>query len=130
MKPTKIKETCLYLKDLETGLAFYNKLLGFPLINYLPEKHLFLRVGESVLLCFNPEDSKLKTSPPAHFANGRQHIAFEVKEEEYQATKTELISKGIVVTDKIIWESGKESFYFEDPEGNVLEILPNEGIWD
>ncbi|MTI20810.1 glyoxalase [Fulvivirga sp. RKSG066] len=124
----RIKETCLYIHDLEAAKDFYNGKMGFDIIHYLADKHLFLRVGSSVLLCFNPEDSKTKTSPPAHFGGGNQHFAFEVTREDYLQTKEKVKNLGIEVTEEVIWKSGQESFYFSDPENNVLEIVP-EGIW-
>lgn len=130
MKYLKIKETCLYIHDLEKAKDFYHALLGLPVINYLAGKHLFLRVGESALLLFNPEDSKQKTSPPAHFGGGKQHFAFEISGTEYVDAKAEITGKGIEIIDEITWDSGKKSFYFNDPEGNVLEILPEKGVWD
>jgi catechol 2,3-dioxygenase-like lactoylglutathione lyase family enzyme len=126
----KIKETCIYVSDLERAKKFYHGVLDLPVINYVEGKHLFLRAGSSVLLLFNPEDSKQKTSPPPHFGKGKQHFAFEVALADYEETKLEIKSKGVIIMDKVIWKSGKESFYFEDPEGNVLEIIPDEGIWD
>jgi catechol 2,3-dioxygenase-like lactoylglutathione lyase family enzyme len=126
----KIKETCLYISDLERAKVFYHDVLELPIINYVEGKHLFLRAGNSVLLLFNPEDSRKKKSPPAHFGGGKQHFAFEVRLVDYEKTKQEIKSKGIEITDEVVWTSGKESFYFEDPEGNVLEIIPDEGIWD
>ena len=100
-----------------------------PLISHVPGKHIFFRAGTSVLLCFNPEDSKTKKSPPAHYGGGQQHFAFEVKKSDYRHTKEEIISKGVTIIDEVVWESGAESFYFRDPEGNVLEVIPA-GIWD
>jgi catechol 2,3-dioxygenase-like lactoylglutathione lyase family enzyme len=126
----RIKETCLYVKDLEEAKKFYGQVLQLPLISYLPDKHIFFRAGQSVLLIFNPDDSKNKTSPPAHFANGKQHFAFEVSEKDYLKAKEEIIAKGIKITDEVTWKSGKKSFYFNDPAGNVLEIVPDNGIWD
>jgi catechol-2,3-dioxygenase len=79
-------------------------------------------------LCFNPDDSGKKKSPPAHYAAGKYHLAFEVSENEYDDHKHEIISKGIAILDTVKWKSGQESFYFEDLEGNVLEIVPA-GIW-
>lgn len=125
----KIKETCLYLHDLEQAKKFYHETLGLPLISYVRGKHIFFSVGSSVLLCFNPEDSRNKASPPAHFGGGKQHFAFEVAEADYEQSKDFIRSKGIALTDTVVWSSGKESFYFEDPEGNVLEIVPDQGIW-
>jgi len=126
----KIKETCLYVHDLEQIKKFYHNLLELPVINYNPGKHIFFRLGDSVLLCFNPDDSKTKLSPPGHFGGGKQHVAFEVAKSDYVAAKNEIKSKGIKVIDEVTWKSGTESFYFEDPEGNILEILPDGGIWD
>lgn len=130
MEFLRIKETCLYVRDLERAKKFYHEVLGLPLINYAEDKHLFLRAGQSVLLLFNPDDSKEKTSPPAHFGGGKQHFAFEVKTKNYEQCKLEIQRKGIAIIDEISWKSGKRSFYFNDPEGNVLEILPEGGIWD
>jgi catechol 2,3-dioxygenase-like lactoylglutathione lyase family enzyme len=130
MNCTKIKETCLYISDLEEAKWFYHDVLGLPIINYLPGKHLFLRAGASVLLCFNPQDSRMKDSPPGHFAEGPQHLAFEVPLAEYENQKNELIRKKIAIIDEVTWESGRKSFYFRDPSGNVLEIVPDSGVWD
>jgi catechol 2,3-dioxygenase-like lactoylglutathione lyase family enzyme len=126
---TQIKETCLYCSDLEAVKTFYNEQLELPIISYVKEKHIFFRAGSSVLLCFNADDTKLKKSPPAHYAIGKQHIAFEVSVDTYEKSKAEIVAKGIVVTHQVVWESGQESFYFEDPSGNVLEIVPK-GIWE
>ncbi|HEX8038570.1 MAG TPA: VOC family protein [Chryseosolibacter sp.] len=130
MKFTKIKETCLYVRDLEKAKEFYSGALGLPVIGYEQEKHLFLRVGVSVLLLFNPDDSKEKVSPPPHFGGGKQHFAFEVATHAYEDSKDQISGKGIAIIDEITWRSGKKSFYFNDPEGNVLEIVPEEGVWD
>ncbi len=50
-----------------------------------------------------------KKNLPAHYAEGKQRLAFEVPEQA--------------------WKKGLKSFYFSDPAGNVLEIVP-EGIWN
>ena len=125
----KIKETCLYLNDLELAKSFYHGKLGLDVIHYAPDRHIFFRAGGSVLLCFNPEDSRQKESPPAHYGGGKQHFAFEVSTNQYDQVKEKIEDMGIKIIDKLIWKNGQESFYFNDPEGNVLEIVPQE-IWD
>lgn len=129
MEFVKIKETCLYLHDLEAAHHFYHDVLELPVISYVRDKHIFFRVGASVLLCFNPDDSKSKTSPPAHFGGGQQHFAFEVASHEYAASKSWIVNKGIKITDEVTWSNGSKSFYFNDPAGNVLEIVTKE-VWD
>lgn len=129
MKFKQIKETCIYFKDLEQARQFYHGVLDLPIISELKDKHIFFRAGSSVLLCFNPDDSRLKKSPPAHYSEGKYHFAFEVSKAEYESQKKEFLQKGVPITEEIIWTNGQESFYFEDPIGNVVEIVP-EGIWD
>ncbi|HYC86539.1 MAG TPA: VOC family protein [Chryseosolibacter sp.] len=126
----RIKETCLYVRDLETAKKFYCDKLGLSVIGYVPGKHLFLRVGQSVLLLFNPEDSKTKTSPPPHYGGGKQHFAFEIESQKYAEARQEIQAKGITIIDEVTWPSNQQSMYFHDPEGNVLEIVPSEGIWE
>jgi catechol 2,3-dioxygenase-like lactoylglutathione lyase family enzyme len=130
MEVLKIKETCIYILDLQAAHDFYSKVLGLEVINYAKDKHLFLRAGSSVLLLFNPEDSKKKKSPPGHYGGGKQHFAFEIETLFYEEAKAELLSKGIQIIDEMIWPAGGKSFYFNDPEGNVLEIVSEKGIWD
>jgi catechol 2,3-dioxygenase-like lactoylglutathione lyase family enzyme len=125
---TQIKETCLYVDDLDMAEAFYQGKLGMPLISKVAGRHVFFRCGTSVLLCFLPEVTKLESSLPPHYAFGKQHIAFEVSKEDYPATKREIIAAGIPITQSQTWKNG-ESFYFEDPFGHVLEIVPI-GIWE
>ncbi|MFZ1807416.1 MAG: VOC family protein [Cyclobacteriaceae bacterium] len=129
MNIKQIKETCIYMYDLDQARDFYHGLLGLSVISHVRGKHIFFRAGASVLLCFNPDDSRNKKSPPPHFAEGKYHFAFEVASADFAKEKQSLISKGIRITDEVEWKNGLKSCYFEDPAGNVLEIVP-EGVWD
>ena len=129
MNITQIKETCLYISDLDQAEAFYNGLLGFPVMSKVDGRHIFFRCGTSVLLCFLPEVTQAETTLPPHFAAGKQHIAFEVGQNDYANTKEKLIRCGIEITHVQNWTAELESFYFEDPFGHVLEVVPS-GIWE
>lgn len=127
---TKIKETCIYTRNLDEARRFYAGVLGLPIITEVKDKHIFFRAGASVLLCFNPNDSEHKLSPPPHGAHGKIHFALEVASDSYEDAKKETMAKGILIKDEVTWPSGARSFYFDDPFGNVLEILPDRNIWD
>ncbi|MDN3670935.1 VOC family protein [Echinicola jeungdonensis] len=129
MDYTQIKETCLYISDIEKAKTFYNGKLDMPVISIEDGRHIFFRCGSSVLLCFIPETTANETHLPPHFAHGKQHIAFEVKAENYLKTKSSLLEKGIKITHEQDWMDGLKSIYFEDPFGHVLEIVPK-GIWE
>ena len=126
---TQIKETCLYVSDLDATEAFYRDLLEMPVISKVPERHIFFRTGSSVLLCFIPEVTANETVLPPHFAKGPQHIAFECEAEEYDNWKKNLQEKGIPIIHEQPWPGGFLSAYFHDPDGHVLEIVPK-GMWE
>lgn len=129
MNYIQIKETCLYISDIDQAEKFYHNLLEMPVISKVDERHIFFRCGSSVLLCFIPEVTKNETNLPPHFASGKQHIAFEVSADDYSESKQKIIRNGIEITHEQEWSDGQKSIYFEDPFGNVLELVPK-GIWE
>ena len=126
---THIKESCLYVKDTAISKQFYMDKLGFPCIVHEEGKHVFFRVGTSVLLCFVAEDSRKKTYLPAHFAQGEQHFAFEVAKADYEQTRALCVAQGITIEQDEVWGNAARSFYFRDPDRHLLEIVEH-GLWD
>jgi catechol 2,3-dioxygenase-like lactoylglutathione lyase family enzyme len=124
-----VKEVCLYTPDLAKTQAFYCDVLGFDVISKVAGRHVFFRLGEQVLLCFNPEVTKLEKKLPPHYARGVQHIAFEVPQEEYEDWKEKIKNRGIEIVHEQQWNAHRFSFYFYDPSGHLLEIVPP-GIWE
>jgi catechol 2,3-dioxygenase-like lactoylglutathione lyase family enzyme len=129
MNIRQIKETCLYVSDLERTEYFYHQLLGFPQIGRVEGRHVFFRVGPSVLLCFIAEVTRADTQLPPHYGQGQLHVAFEVSPEEYEDCKERIMKKGIKIIHEQEWRKGIFSFYFRDFDGNLLEIVPG-GMWD
>ncbi len=129
MEIRKIKETCLYVDDLERTKAFYNGLLQLSVIGEVKGRHVFFRAGESVLLCFIAAQSRKKGKLPPHFGAGQLHLAFEVQKPDYQPYKEKLAKAGIEIEQEFDWGQGYLSFYFRDPDQNLLEVVM-EGMWE
>jgi catechol 2,3-dioxygenase-like lactoylglutathione lyase family enzyme len=129
MKIKQIKETCIYVKDLETSRKFYQEQLGLDLIGKVENRHVFFRAGSSVLLCFIAGATQNGNSLPSHSAVGNIHLAFEVNKEDYHLWKEKVEKNNIEIIQEQSWKNGLKSFYFRDPDNNLLEIVP-EGIWD
>ena len=81
-----------------------------------------------MLLVFNADETRDQPRPPAHGATGKGHMCFTTPPDEYETWKAYLQGAGVQLTDELTWGSGKRSFYFEDPAGNVLEIADGD-IW-
>lgn len=124
----QVKETCLYVNDLEKARTFYEGILGLQVIHFKPDRHLFFRVGKDVLLFFNPEATATDIELPPHFGKGEQHVALECSMEDYERWKNHLFSNDIGIEKEIIWPNGGKSFYFRDPERLCIEIV-QPGIW-
>jgi catechol 2,3-dioxygenase-like lactoylglutathione lyase family enzyme len=129
MRIKQIKETSLYVHNLELIRHFYEGKLGLQVISYSDNRHVFFRAGKSVLLCFIPEATQKESTLPPHFGRGNQHIAFEVVHEEYTHWQENLKAKNVEIIHEQEWKNGLQSFYFKDPEENLIEIVP-EGIWE
>lgn len=125
----RIKETCIYVTDLERTKAFYTETLGLPLISLVKGRHVFFRAGESVLLCFIADVTEAEKELPPHGARGSIHFAFEVESKEYDAALQKLRDAGVHILHEHTWKGGLRSFYFHDPDGNLLEVI-EEGLWE
>lgn len=126
---TQIKETALYVEDLERTEGFYHEKLELEIISKEEKRHIFFKAGSSILLCFLADATKHSETLPPHYARGQMHIAFEVPEEKYLETKEWIREKGIEIEHEQDWSGEYQSFYFRDPDGHSLEIVPA-GMWD
>ena len=125
--PKMILETALYAPDLDAAEAFYGELLGLKKHSRLGNRHLFYRVGTSMLLIFNPTETlKPPASPeipvPPHGATGQGHICFPATDEEITVWKTKLSAAGRPIDADFTWPNRARSLYTRDPAGNSVEF--------
>ena len=129
MNIARIKETCIYVTDLHAVRDFYSYKLQLPLISFVEGRHVFFKAGESVLLCFVAGRTRQEKDLPPHGATGSVHFAFEVPRHEYDASLQKVEAAGIEILHRHEWKDGLRSFYFHDPDQNLVEII-EEGLWE
>ncbi|HVG42188.1 MAG TPA: VOC family protein [Chitinophagaceae bacterium] len=129
MKISSIKETCIYITDIERTKEFYNTRLQLPVISIVPDRHIFFKAGASVLLCFIAAQTRKEMELPSHGASGCIHFAFEVEKEVYDETLNMVKKQEITILHEHVWKGGLRSFYFHDPDTNLVEVI-EEGLWD
>jgi len=123
-----ILETALYVKDLAAAEHFYASVLGLAKIFSVPHRQLVFRVGQSILLIFNPEHTTREQiiinggAIPLHGARGAGHTAFRVQRDQLDLWRTRLRTGGVAIESELSWPNGAHSIYFRDPEGNSLEF--------
>jgi catechol 2,3-dioxygenase-like lactoylglutathione lyase family enzyme len=122
-----VLETVLYYTNQDRTTRFYTDVLGMRLLDTEPERSLFFRAGSSVFLMFNASETLQGRTLPPHGASGSVHTCFVVPEPEYEPWKAHLASHGVEIIQEVTWPRGL-SFFFHDPDGNLLEIA-NADIW-
>ncbi|WP_163850694.1 VOC family protein [Pseudooceanicola aestuarii] len=124
---TGLLEAALYAPDLDAAEAFYGGVLGLTQIARVAGRHVFYRVGDMVLLIFNPartvEPSGNPDLPvPTHGARGQGHLCFSATPEQMDQWARRLAAAGQAVEADFTWPNGARSIYFRDPAGNSLEM--------
>ena len=126
---TGVLETVLYYTDQARAERFYRETLGFRLVGKEAGRHLFFRAGASVFLLFDSEaTSQAGTATPTHGATGSAHTCFLVSSQDYERWKEYLVARAIPIVKEAAWNEEGRSFYFRDPDDNLLEIA-NLDFW-
>ena len=103
MKVLRILETALYVRDLVEAKSFYSKIPGIEFMSEVPERHVFFRCGDTILLLFNAKQTSKNPGKingsivPCHGADGVGHIAFEIDGIEFKQFKKFLTKNGITI---------------------------------
>jgi catechol 2,3-dioxygenase-like lactoylglutathione lyase family enzyme len=129
MKISGIKETCIYVADLDRTENFYSKILLLGIHSRVEGNHVFFRAGNAMLLCFLKGATEKQNSLPPHYAQGNLHFAFEAPADDYEKWKQRLTESGVNIEHEQLWKNNLKSCYFRDPDGHLAEIL-QPGIWE
>ena len=133
-KPAAILETVVYCPDLDAAREFYEGIVGLEIVSVEPDRHLFYQVGNSMLLVFNPRNTREATvhiadqTIPLHGADGASHFAFRVEWSQFDAIKSNLNQNGVAIESEIEWPGGGHSIYCRDPAGNSVEFATR-SLW-
>lgn len=122
MRPAGILETVLYASDLAAAERFYAGILGLEVTGRRPGLFVFFRIGEAMLLVFDPDAAARSRDVPAHGAHGPGHVCFAVAETELAAWRQRLEEAGVAIEHVHRWPRGGWSFYVRDPAGNSVEF--------
>jgi catechol-2,3-dioxygenase len=128
-----ILETCLYVADVEQSAQFYERIFGFQRMLSNERICAFAVNDRDVLILFlrggTTEPLQLAGGVlPPHDGSGELHFAFAISVEDLAAWEKHLAQEGVTIESRVHWESGGDSLYFRDLDGNLAE-LATPGIW-
>lgn len=128
IRPQGILETVIYCEDLNAARIFYEQVIGLEIYSVEPDRHLFYKVGSSMLLIFDPKNTsqaKVTISGatlPLHGADGQSHFAFQVRQNQFESIKANLDRHNVAIECELDWPGGGHSIYCRDPSGNSVEF--------
>jgi glyoxylase I family protein len=121
-----IHHAALICSDVDATIAFYQGLLGFPLVevtenrDYPGSTHFFFDVGNATLLGFF-DFPGLGLERGVEAVGGVQHIAIHVPRPRWEELRTRLDEAGVGYDGP---QRGiPESMYLLDPDGIGIELL-------
>jgi catechol 2,3-dioxygenase-like lactoylglutathione lyase family enzyme len=134
---TEVDHIVLWVKDRARALDFYERVVGFPCCNdWREERGLFpsVRVNERMMLDLFPRAGSVLARLVARERKlsgaGKpiNHVCFSMPRTDYEALRARLIEAGVSVTSEAHTQVGARgvaagSFYFQDPDANVLQIM-------
>ena len=129
-----VLETALYVDYLDAAIDFYGRILGFETIQNVHGRHVFFRIGKSILLIFNPEATEKPTQNkhlpvPPHGARGAGHVCFSTTRDGIAKLRKSLVAQGVAIESEFDWPNGARSLYVRDPAGNSVEFA-EKWLWD
>jgi catechol 2,3-dioxygenase len=121
---TRIGHVALRVADVERSRAFYTTLLGFEVVEEDPEHGgVFMALeGLSHTIDLFPVENPRTAPAQTPGAVGVGHIAFLVDSEQALKDAYETLQASGVPIVRAIDHVSQKSIYFQDPDGNLLEI--------
>ena len=114
-----IVETAIYVDDLDAAEAFYRDVLGLEVIAKEAGRHVFFRVGDGVLLAFDPEATLRGDMLPPHGARGPGHFALGVRAENLDEWRRRLEGHGVAIEKEVDMAQGRAVALLPGPGGQL-----------
>jgi len=119
-------EIALRVRDLDSMQRFYQDVVGLELMRRF-ETSAFFRIAEGfaghtqILALF--DRTNRDPHPPERARSTVDHLAFTIALADYDSEKRRLEGLGVAVsTSEHAWVRWR-SIYFQDPEGNTVELV-------
>lgn len=123
MAITGIHHVALNVRDLDRAEKFYTKVMGFTVTHQFSKglRHSMVFTGNSHLALFEAPELEMDAAIDKLSEDGYLHLAFGTSAEEFDAVVARLKEQVPDVRGPVKRGQG-QSVYFNDPDGNHLEV--------
>jgi catechol-2,3-dioxygenase len=107
----------VFVRDLAAAQRWYREILGLETIFQWEPEPIMIGAGGTMLALFKSEEGDRQTTDRPHW----HRVAWKIDGEGFAAAQEHLREQGIPFRGPIDHDV-TESIYFDDPDGNPLEI--------
>lgn len=126
IKLERIGHCALRVRDIESSKSFYTQVLGFQVMEEDPDHGgVFMSLpgdGHTIDIIPVDEPETATPAPESRSRAGLVHIAFKVSSYEALRDAYQALQSHGVEVQRLMDHVSQRSIYFDDPEGNGLEI--------
>ncbi len=118
-----IHHVALNVRDLDRAETFYTEVMGFTVTHRFSKglRHIMLFTGNSHLALFEAPELDTTSAIDTLSEEGYQHLAFGISPKEFDSVVAQL-KEQVADVDGPVKRGAGQSVYFNDPDGNPLEI--------
>lgn len=112
----------VFVRDIDAAIAWYDRVFGLKVVRRWDPAPVMISVGDAMIALFKarregPDNGDGDTQPAIRW----RRVAWRVAPEKFEAAQQHLRTCGVEFTGPIDHD-GPLSIYFNDPDGNPLEI--------
>lgn len=124
MKLEGVHHIALNVRDIDRAEEFYTDVLGFQVAKHFSKglRHLMLDAGNVSIALFESPDLEMDQAVQLLSETGYMHFAFKTTRDQFESVMRELRDKHVCIDEGPVKRGPGESVYFNDPDGNHLEI--------
>jgi len=124
MRLLGIHHIALNVRHLDRAEDFYTDVLGFKVLQrfYKGLRHLMLDAGNSKIALFEVPELVMESHIEELSETGYMHFAFKIEKKMFPLAVKKLRDKNIDIGQGVVQRGEGESVYFQDLDGNHLEI--------
>lgn len=117
-----IEHVGVLAKDTAALRDWYNRLFGFRTVYDNGKGTYFIMAPDGSMLELIKEE---EAAPAGGLkTGGLRHLALKVTDTDFEPLVAQLKKEQVVVvTDAAVSSSGVKTFFFRDPEGNILHLI-------
>ena len=125
-------EMVLEVADLAAAERFYVDVLGLPVADrWVGDRPaVWLSIGREAFIGLWPRETGGERAIHRGRGGAHVHFALRVPAGTLAAVQARLVAHGVAVEDGWTFRPGDHAIYFDDPDGNVVELTERVTLWD